>query len=107
VTFQIIATALACIAAGIAVWGAVDGRRTVLRLRAERRTFAIPGGGEVTVTAPMSEAEYEALKPSWLKAHGRAGAVCSGYQPPATSEDSGLCARCGMFDYKHEGVPGA
>jgi hypothetical protein len=34
---------------------------------------------------------------------GREGAVCSAYQPPATSADSGLCARCGMFDYKHSG----
>lgn len=28
-------------------------------------------------------------------------AVCSAYQPPATPEDSGLCAGCGMSDYKH------
>ncbi|MFF6781434.1 hypothetical protein [Streptomyces sp. NPDC012510] len=29
------------------------------------------------------------------------GEVCGAYQPPATSADSGLCARCGMSDYKH------
>lgn len=29
------------------------------------------------------------------------GAVCDAYKPPATSADSGLCARCGMYDYKH------
>lgn len=27
--------------------------------------------------------------------------ACDAYQPPTTSEDSGLCARCGMSDYKH------
>lgn len=27
--------------------------------------------------------------------------TCTGYQVPATSEDSGLCASCGMADYKH------
>lgn len=36
-TFEIIAAVLACIAAAIAVWGAIDGRRTVVRLRAGRR----------------------------------------------------------------------
>jgi len=35
------------------------------------------------------------------------GAVCSVYRPPATAEDSGLCARCGMYDYKHAEAPGA
>lgn len=29
------------------------------------------------------------------------GPVCASYQPPATPEDSGLCARCGMYDYRH------
>lgn len=106
-TFEIIAAVVACIAAAGAVWGAIDGRRTVLRLRAERRTFPIPGGGEVTVTAPMSKADYEAFKAAWLERHRTDGAVCPGYQPPATPEDSGLCVRCGMFDYKHQEQPGA
>jgi hypothetical protein len=29
------------------------------------------------------------------------GAVCEAYRVPATAEDSGLCAGCGMSDYKH------
>ncbi|MFE2073691.1 hypothetical protein [Streptomyces misionensis] len=29
------------------------------------------------------------------------GTVCRVYKPPATAEDSGLCASCGMHDYKH------
>lgn len=28
-------------------------------------------------------------------------AVCDAYQPPSTPEYSGLCARCGMYDYRH------
>jgi hypothetical protein len=35
------------------------------------------------------------------------GTVCSAYQPPTTSADSGLCARCGMYDYKHQEASGA
>jgi hypothetical protein len=27
--------------------------------------------------------------------------VCNAYRPPTTPEDSGLCARCGMYDYRH------
>jgi hypothetical protein len=29
------------------------------------------------------------------------GTACAAYQPPNTPQDSGLCARCGMYDYKH------
>lgn len=29
------------------------------------------------------------------------GSVCRAYQPPATAEHCGLCARCGMWDYNH------
>jgi len=28
-------------------------------------------------------------------------ATCDAYQPATSAADSGLCARCGMFDYKH------
>ena len=34
---------------------------------------------------------------------GGSVAVCTDYLPPATASDSGLCARCGMFDYRHSG----
>lgn len=120
-TSQIIASAItwtAAIAAVIAAalsWRAQQQTRdTLLAVRAERRTFTTPGGGgEVTVTAPMSDAEYEELKARWLKTYGKPGtahpvveldpdeAVCEVYRLPTTSESSGLCARCGMFDYKH------
>ena len=33
---------------------------------------------------------------------GVEGTVCDTYQPPATAEMTGLCARCGMYDYKHQ-----
>ena len=36
-----------------------------------------------------------------LSRKGGEGAVCAAYQPPATPEGSGLCAGCGMYDYKH------
>ena len=29
------------------------------------------------------------------------GAVCPAYRPPTDPADSGLCAGCGMYDYKH------
>ena len=30
------------------------------------------------------------------------GSVCRAYKPPTTAETTGLCARCGMWDYKHQ-----
>ena len=27
--------------------------------------------------------------------------ACDAYKPPTEPADSGLCARCGMFDYRH------
>lgn len=119
-TSQLIASAITWVAAIAAVIGAAlswraqqQTRDTLLAVRAERRTFTTPGGGEVTVTAPMSDAEYEELKARWLETYGKPGtahpvveldpdeAVCEVYRLPTTSESSGLCARCGMFDYKH------
>ncbi|MFG2372580.1 hypothetical protein ACGFY9_14015 [Streptomyces sp. NPDC048504] len=121
-TSQLIASAITWIAAIAAVIGAAlawraqqQARNFLVAIRAERRTFATPGGGEVTVTAPMSDAAYEELKARWLEAYGKPGAVaellnedgavCAAYRLPATSESSGLCARCGMSDYKHQEPP--
>lgn len=113
-TSQIIACAITWTAAVAAVIAAAlswraqqDARNVLIAVRAERRTFAIPGGGEVTVTAPMSDADYEAFKAVWLEQHGAPNTACDAYQPPAAAEDSGLCARCGMFDYKHQEQPDA
>lgn len=36
------------------------------------------------------------------RATAKDGAVCRAYQPPTTAEMTGLCARCGMYDYKHQ-----
>lgn len=66
-----LAACLAVLAAIVAVGGAVEAYRA--RRAAERAR-------------------------SWK---GGEGTVCSAYQPPSTSADSGLCARCGMFDYRH------
>lgn len=54
-------------------------------------------GGAVAAYRARRAAERTSL---WT---GVDGTVCRVYRPPATPEDSGLCARCGMFDYKHLG----
>ncbi|MFJ1667370.1 hypothetical protein ACIOK4_13475 [Streptomyces bottropensis] len=36
-----------------------------------------------------------------LEGQRQDGTVCDVYKPPSTSADSGLCARCGMSDYRH------
>ena len=70
-TVSQLAACLAVLAAIVAVGGAVEAYRA--RRAAERAPF-------------------------WK---GSEGTVCVAYQPPATPAGSGLCARCGMFDYKH------
>jgi uncharacterized protein YbjT (DUF2867 family) len=110
------AAAIAAVVAAALSWRAQQQARDFLvAVRAERRTFTTPGGGEVTVTAPMSDAEYEEFRTRWQATYGKPGAVvelpdedgavCEAYQPPTTSEQSGLCARCGMYDYKHQEQP--
>lgn len=37
-----------------------------------------------------------------LDGPGRDGIACDAYRPPADPADSGLCAGCGMYDYKHQ-----
>lgn len=37
----------------------------------------------------------------------KVGEVCGAYRLPTTAADSGLCARCGMYDYKHQEQPNA
>lgn len=80
-TSQIIACAISWTAAIVAVLGTAlslraqqQAQAALLAVRAERRTFSA-GGGEVTVTAPMSDAEYEAFKTCWLERHGKPGTV--------------------------------
>jgi hypothetical protein len=82
-TSQIIACAISWTAAIAAVIAAAlssraqqQTRDTLGAIRAERRTFTTPdGGGEITVTAPMSDAEYEAFKARWQETYGKPGAV--------------------------------
>jgi hypothetical protein len=71
-TSQIIACAIGWTAALVAVTALVRIRRTARDLRRARdRTFSVGnGGGEVTVTAPMSDAEYEEFAARWLAAYG-------------------------------------
>jgi hypothetical protein len=69
---QILACAIAWTAAIVAITALVRIRHTARDLRrVHDRTFSVGnGGGEVTVTAPMSDAEYEELKARWLAAYG-------------------------------------
>jgi hypothetical protein len=36
-----------------------------------------------------------------------APSVCHAYQPPSVRENSGYCARCGMYDWRHTSQPAA
>lgn len=82
-TSQLIASVITWIAAIAAViaaalsWRAQQQARDILgAVRAERRTFTTPGGGgEVTVTAPMSDAQYEAFRARWLETYGKPGTM--------------------------------
>lgn len=69
---QIIACAIAWTAALVAVTGLVRIRHTARDLRRARdRTFSAGnGGGEVTVTAPMTDAEYEKFAARWRATYG-------------------------------------
>lgn len=73
-TSQIIACAIGWTAAGVACWALISLRRTARELRAQRRTFPA-NGGEITVTAPMSDADYEAFKARWLERHDKPDTV--------------------------------
>lgn len=82
------------------------------------------GGGPVHCTreaghpenhvGPKRGADGKALKETWQREHGNkrtahhveelrpvSPVACSAYRPSADPVDSGLCASCGMFDYKH------
>jgi hypothetical protein len=70
-TSQIIACAITWTAVATACWEHGRARKATRQLRAERRTFSTPdGGGEVTVTAPMTDAEYEEFRARWLETYG-------------------------------------
>lgn len=80
-TSQFIACAFAWFAAIAAIVGAVlsfraqqQARAVLFAVRAQRRTFPWKGG-EITVTAPMSEAEYEAFRARWHEEYGQPGAI--------------------------------
>lgn len=103
---QIIAFAIAWTAVAVAVWALISLRSTARHLRGERRTFPWRGA-EITVTAPMSDADYEAFKARWAGTGVGADGTCTTYRPPADPADSGLCAGCGMYDYKHQETPDA
>lgn len=116
-TSQIIACALAWTAAISAIIALVLTMRRTRQDGTTRYQLQYPfRGGQIT-TGPLTEAEFEALtaklEAEYAQYHdGRAMplhvldeeglSACSAYQPPTTPADSGLCARCGMYDYKHQ-----
>lgn len=126
-TSQIIACAVSAAAAIMSIAALIGTRRQAAHNRRERELPVYESDGVITFPHRMSDAEVEEFKARWQAAHGRPGTpprgpagassanqgravtrgVCSAYQPPATAEMTGLCARCGMFDYKHKEAPGA
>lgn len=87
-------------------------------MAAIKRVSAVGPELEYEATAPgMAEPAREVLRDAARRIraalngpeqHGRATATeatephpCGTYLPPTTPEDSGLCARCGMYDYRH------
>ena len=115
-TSQIIACAISWTAAIVAVTALIRTRHAANDARAERRTFTTPQGGVLTFDRRMTDAEVQAFKEMWQRMYKPGaphpvvpllvdGAVCAAYRPPTAAEDSGLCARCGMSDYKHEEQP--
>lgn len=131
-----IAAVAAVIGAALSFRAQQQAQAALVAVRVERRTSYIPGGGELTFNPSLSDAEVDQIKAHWLERHGKAGAAgsahkvtmqpgrmpanppapvasgqnagaCSAYLPPTNAADSGLCARCGMFDYKHQEQPDA
>lgn len=117
-TAQIFACAVAWSAVIVAVTAYVTAR--VTRHRAATRWHIrypvdpFDGHGWLETQKPLTEEEYEALKVAWRREYGNNRTAyhvkelrpvdpvaCSAFRPSTDPADSGLCARCGMFDYKH------
>lgn len=104
-TSEIIACAISVTAAIVSITAWIGARRQATRAR------------RITFPRRMSGAEAAAFKARWQATYKPGCAhpvepldedgVCAAYQPPTTPADSGLCARCGMFDYKHQEASGA
>lgn len=65
------------------------------------RTYNIPVARVQQWRAVLGQAQQQTTPTA---AQARA---CDAYQPPTTAADTGLCARCGMYDYKHQEQPDA
>jgi hypothetical protein len=121
-TGQITACAFAWVAAIVAMVALVLTVRSTrhdgtIRYRLQ---YPVPGG-QIT-TGALTEAEFEALTAKLEAEYGKyqggramplrvlneeEPSACPAYQPPTVAADSGLCARCGMYDYKHQERPDA
>ena len=79
-TSQLVASVITWIAALAAVigaalsWRAQQQARDILgAVRAERRTFNLPGGGVLTFDRKLTEAEVEEFKARWQALYGPPG----------------------------------
>jgi len=116
---QILACALCAAAAGVAVWALVQRRRTPLAVPytpqprehcGDRQPGFFEGSAATEcVLRPGHQGSHADDRGArwWLalKAGRDDGVVCAAYRVPKTAEDSGLCAYCGMSDYKHQEQP--
>lgn len=114
-TAQIFACAIVWTVAIAAITAYVTARVTRCRAATRWCCFRCPverGAGYRYLRTQKTE--YEALKEKWQREHGNdrtahrvkelrpvSPVACPAYQPSTEPADSGLCARCGMFDYKH------
>lgn len=109
-TDWIIATAICWTWAAVAVWALGRARKARLALRsgercgAEKPAFFEHGQSTECVLRPQhsgSHLDEHGTRWRYLPMAAKDGDVCAAYRLPTTTEDSGLCARCGMSDYKH------
>ena len=105
---QIIACAIALAAAIVAI-------TVLVRRRARPRHVEWTVDGDMlSFDRPLTDQQVEEFKARWQKTYGNnqtahhveelrpvSPVACPTYQPPIEPADSGLCARCGMYDYKH------
>lgn len=110
-TFEIAACAITWTAVAIAVWSLGRARKARVALLSGERcgsvkpTFFVHGQSTECVLRPRhSGGHKDEYGTRWrlIPAAAKDGEACDAYQLPTTPTESGLCARCGMYDYKHQ-----
>lgn len=102
------AAAIAAVVAAALSWRAQQQARDFLvAVRAERRTFTTPGGGEVTVTAPMSDADYQEFRAAWLAKYDPPSLACTACRKGARCVEHCTCRECVSLRRPREEQPDA